>query len=132
MSLDDRLPSNRSFGTLFVIVFGALAAWQGWRGAQAWMAVWLALAGVTAAVTLARPRWLTPFNRAWMALGHALGRIVSPLVLGLMYAVLIVPVGLFMRLVGRDAMQRRFTSAPTYWLAREDGSIAPERFKNQF
>ncbi len=132
MPHEHRLPSNRSFGTLFVFVFALLATWQGWRGAQVWMLFWLCLAAVTAAVTLLRPQWLTPLNRAWMKLGHLLGRIVSPLVLGIMYAVLIVPVGLVMRIVGRDVMHRRFESKPSYWLERTDGVMSAERFKNQF
>ncbi len=96
------------------------------------MLFWLGLAVVTASVTLLRPQWLTPLNRGWMALGHLLGRIVSPLVLGLMYAVLIVPVGLVMRVVGRDVLHRRFESKTSYWHERADGVLSAERFKNQF
>ncbi len=126
------LPSNRSFGALFVFVFGLLATWQGWRGTQVWMLFWLGLAVITASVTLLRPVWLTPFNQAWMALGFLLGRIISPLVLGIMYMVLIVPVGLVMRIMGRDIMHLRRESKASYWHERTDGMMSAERFKNQF
>ncbi len=126
------LPSDRAFGTLFIIVFALLAAWQYWLENHAWAKFWLSMNIVTAGITIVRPRWLAPFNRAWMALGYLLGRIVSPLVLGIMYAVLIVPVGLVMRIVGRDVMHRRFESKPSYWLERTDGVMSAERFKNQF
>lgn len=132
MQNETRYPSNRSFGTLFILVFALLAFWQGWQGARSRMLVWLGLACVTAGVTLLRPDWLTPLNRAWMALGHLLGRIVSPVVLGLMYIVLIVPVGLVMRLFGRDALHRRFTTDSSYWQERSDGTVSPERFTHQF
>ncbi len=126
------LPSNRAFGALFILVFALLAAWQYWLGTLALATFWLSLAVVTAGITIVRPKWLAPFNRAWMALGYLLGRIVSPLVLGIMYAVLIVPVGLVMRIVGRDVMHRRYESKSSYWLERADGLISAERFKNQF
>lgn len=125
-------PSNRSFGGLFFVVFVLLAAWQAWRGTPLWMGVWLAAAVATGAVTLFRPRWLAPFNRAWMTLGDWLGRIVSPVELRVLYAVLIVPAGLVMRVIGRNVMPGPDPRAASYWLPREDGAMAPERFKNQF
>src|SRR5262245_51715545 len=78
------LPSNRSFGWTFtsvVILFGAYGLWHG--GAHSpWL---LALAAVTALVTLTREAWLTPLNRAWMKLGELLGKVVSPVVLGIIF-----------------------------------------------
>jgi len=127
-----KLPSNRSFGTLFIVVFAMLAAWQAWHGAHSWMIFWFSSAVVTGVVTLIRPSWLAPLNRAWMALGNLLGRIVSPVVLGVMYVIIIVPVGAIMRMLGRDAMHRRYSDAPSYWQPRGDGRMIPERFKNQF
>ena len=108
MKNNEKLPGNRSFGALFVVVFGLLAVWQGWRGAQDWMVMWASLA----AITLLTAESLTLLNRAWMALSHLLGRIVSPVVLGVMYAILIVPVGLFMKLIGRDVMHAQKLDEP--------------------
>lgn len=127
-------PGNRAFGALFVFVFAALALWR-WLAAGwgLWPKVWAALSVAVLVVTVVRPALLTPFNRAWMRLGDLLHRIVSPVVLGVMYVVLIVPVGLFMRLIGRDALRLKLSpKAPTYWLAREESAFSPERFKNQF
>lgn len=128
------LPSNRSFGALFVGVFVVLALWVWWRGAPLiWVWLWGAAASVTGAVTLVAPAVLAPLNRAWMTFGHLLNRVISPVVLGVMYAVLIIPVGLVMRLAGRDVLSlkiRRDTA--TYWKIRSDGVFAPDRFKNQF
>jgi len=132
MKNNEKLPSNRSFGALFIVVFGLLAVWQGWRGAQDWMLMWASLAAITLLTAVFRPESLTPLNRAWMALGHLLGRIVSPVVLGVMYAILIVPVGLFMKLIGRDVMHRKYSKDASYWCVRDDGEIKPDSFKNQF
>lgn len=126
---DHPIPSNRSFGMLFAFVFALLAVWQGWT---AWFWIWSLLAVLTFATTILRPSLLSPANRAWMKLGHLLGRVVSPIMLGVVYAVLIIPVGFVMRIIGRDIMYRRFTSATSYWVQRKDPGFSPEQFTNQF
>ena len=125
-------PSNRSFGRLFTVVFTLLGVYTLWRGRTVypWM---LALAGLTAAVTMARPEWLAPFNRAWMAFGALLHRVVSPLVLGIVFYGVFTPFGLTMRLAGRDSMKRRFVpAARTYWVEREPPGPAADSFRDQF
>jgi hypothetical protein len=126
------LPSNRSFGWTFTGLFIVVGAYGLWRGGAAlsWL---LALAALSAAVTLAREAWLTPLNRAWMKLGELLGRVVSPLVLGLIYFAVFTPVGVVMRLCGRDALCRRFDrAAPTYWVTRDPPGPAQDSFRNMF
>lgn len=128
------MPSNRSFGSLFVFVFSLLAAWLWYRhGWYFWSIMWTGCAFATLLLTLLAPDILTPFNRAWMRLGFLLNRIVSPVVLGVMYGVLIVPVGLWMKLVGRDALLIKQTlSLTTHWRQRKRPNIVPDDFKNQF
>jgi hypothetical protein len=126
------LPSNRSFGWTFACIFVVLGAYGLWRGgaAQSWL---LALAVLTAAVTLTREAWLAPLNRAWMRFGELLGRVVSPLVLGVMFYGLFTPVGMVMRLAGRDAMARRFEPGlKTYWLTRDPPGPADDSYRNMF
>jgi Saxitoxin biosynthesis operon protein SxtJ len=126
------LPSNRSFGWTFTAIFLVAGAYGLWRGghALAWL---LPLAVLTAAVTLTREAWLTPLNRAWMRLGEALGRVLSPLVLGAIFYGLFTPVGLAMRLAGRDAMARRFEPGlKSYWLKRDPPGPAEDSFRNMF
>jgi hypothetical protein len=127
-----RLPSNRSFGWTFTGIFLMAGAYGLWRGGAAlpWL---LALGVLTAAVTLMREAWLTPLNRAWMRLGELLGRVVSPLVLGLIFFGVFTPVGVAMRLCGRDAMARRFDPRlKTYWLKREPPGPSDDSYRNMF
>ena len=126
------LPSNRSFGTLFVVVFALLGAYGWWRG-SAFYGFALALSAVTLVLTLAKPDWLAPANRAWMKLGELLNRIVSPIALGIVFYGVLTPMALVMRLIGRDAMQRRFDpSAGTYWIERKPPGPDPSGLPNQF
>ena len=126
------LPSNRSFGWTFTGIFVIVGAYGLWKGgaAQSWL---LALAALTAVVTLTRDTWLTPLNRAWMALGELLGRVVSPVVLGVIFYAVFTPVGYAMRLFGRDAMARKFdAAAPSYWVKRDPPGPADDSYRNMF
>jgi hypothetical protein len=119
------LPSNRSFGWTFTTVFALVALF-----AYPWL---IAVAALTAAVTLTRAHWLMPLNRAWMKLGEVLHHVVSPLALGLIYFAVFTPVGLVMRLAGRDALSRRFEPArPTYWVRREPPGPKDDSFRDMF
>ena len=120
-----QLPSNRSFGWTFTVVFALIALF-----AYPWL---LALAALTAAVTVVRDQWLEPLNRAWMRFGALLNRIVSPVVLGLIYFTVFTPVAVVMRLAGRDAMCRRFEPAkPSYWVTREPPGPREDSFRDMF
>lgn len=126
------LPSNRSFGWTFTGIFVIAGAYGLWKGGAAlsWL---LALAAVTALVTLTRDTWLTPLNRAWMAFGELLGRVVSPIVLGLIFFGVFSPVGYVMRLMGRDAMARAFDpAARSYWIERNPPGPADHSYRNMF
>ena len=132
MPQDLPLPTNRSFGRLFTIAFGLLAALAWWRGRASF--VWLAaIALLFAIVTLLRPDWLAPLNRAWMAFAHLLNKIVSPIVLGVLFFLVVTPFGLAMRLAGKDLMRRTFDrAARSYWIERRPPGPPPESLKEQF
>ena len=126
------LPSNRSFGTLFVVVFALLGAYSWWRGGAVFP--WaFGLSALTLAVTLAKPDWLAPANRAWMKLAELLNRVVSPVVLGVIFYGMFTPIAWGMRRAGRDAMHRRFEpAARTYWVERDPPGPDPAGLPNQF
>jgi hypothetical protein len=126
------LPSNRSFGWTFAGVFFAAGVWDLWRGGAElpWL---IALATLIAVVTLTRAQWLTPLNRAWMKLGELLGHVVGPIVLGAIFFAIFTPVGLVMRLAGRDAMKRRWEpGSASYWVKRDPPGPPDDSFRDMF
>ena len=126
------LPSNRSFGWTFTGIFVIAGVYGLWKGGAAlpWL---LPLAALTALVTLTRDTWLAPLNRAWMALGLLLGRVVSPFVLGVIFYGVFTPVAWVMRLAGRDAMCRRLDpAAASYWVKRDPPGPADDSYRNMF
>lgn len=124
--------SNRSFGLVFAAVFAIIALWPLLDRAapRAWAL------GVSAAFVVAA--WLVPGvlawpNRQWMKLGLLLGRIVSPVALGILFYGVFAPMGLVMRLAGKDPLRtRRDGGAPSYWIERRPPGPPPDSMTNQF
>jgi hypothetical protein len=124
--------SDRSFGWVFTAVFLIIAAWPLLSGSRPrWWA--LGVASAFALVTLARPGLLAGMNRLWTRLGVLMGKVVSPIALGLLFYAVFTPMGLVMRLVGKDPLRLRLDrQADTYWIPREPPGPPPTSMTNQF
>lgn len=126
------LPSDRSFGWTFAVVFALVSAWALWRG-HAWWTWTGGAAAAFAAVAVAVPRVLRPLNVVWMKFGALLHRFVSPVILGAIYFLVFTPVALVMRAAGRDALERRFEAGRrSYWVPRDPPGPKVENFPQQF
>jgi hypothetical protein len=124
--------SNRKFGFTvggILVVLGALPLLK--RHPPS-----LTLAGIGAALVLfawAFPAALGPLNKLWMRLGDWLHRIVSPLVLGIVFFAVVTPMGLIRRIFHRDPLHLRFRKdLASYWRQRAQGELTPQSLKNQF
>ncbi len=127
-----RGPSDRSFGWVFTIFFALVGGWPAWHGrpVRAWA---LALSAAFALVTVARPALLGPANRLWMRFGLLLSRIVNPIVTAVFFYVVITPVGLLLRLSGKDPLRlRRDPAASSYWIERRPPGPEPDTMSHQF
>lgn len=113
------LPTNRSFGYLFFLVFLIAGGYFLIDGNLIASASFSFLAFFMLAVSLFRPSVLDPFNRYWMKFGFLLGRIVSPLVITVIYFVMIVPIGLLGRVAGRDELRLRAKGNTSFWVKRD-------------
>ena len=127
------LSSNRSCGLLFTLVFLIMAAYAWFSGySTQWVQIWLVISGIFLAFALLFPVALTLFNKMWFALGLLLGKVVSPIVLGVLFFILITPVAIGMRLFGRDALLIKKRTVSSYWIDRDPPGPKPESFKDQF
>ncbi len=119
-----QMPSDQSFGWTFTGVFALVSFFQPWL---------LALAAITALVTLVRSHWLTPLKHAWMKFGALMHHVVSPVIMGVIFFGVFTPVRSAMRAFGRDAMKRRFEpKAPSYWERRDPPGPADDSFRDMF
>jgi hypothetical protein len=124
--------SDRSFGIVFAAVFLIVAVVPWFFGGifRAWA---LVVAAGFLVAALAFPSTLAPLNRLWTRFGLLLHRIVSPIVLGIMFFLVVTPIGLLMRLFGKDPLRlERDASAGSYWIPREPPGPPPESLKDQF
>ena len=82
---------------------------------------------------LALPRALSALNRGWMQLGLLLNRIVSPLAIGIVYYLALVPTALLMRVFGKLPLQLKYDpEAASYWIARKPPGPDPQTMNDQF
>jgi len=127
------LSSERKFGLMFAAFFCLLGVRAFWHHRPtAPLLLLLALLCLLAAVLL--PQILAPLTKAWFLLGNAMGKIVSPIVLGAIFFLCITPVGLLQRLMGRDSLKMRAKSrhVSSHWIDREPPGPDASSFKNQF
>jgi hypothetical protein len=89
---------NTEFGLVLVLVACVLAYWLGGR-------VFIAIAGSLSLLTLVVPTLLTPFTALWFGLSRLLGKVSSTILLSLVFFVIVTPVGLFRRWLGKDSLK---------------------------
>lgn len=126
----DKVGSERNFGLVFAVVFALVGLWPilGGNGMRIWA---LAVAAVFVLLAFVRPSVLRPLNLAWFRFGLLLGRIVSPVVMALIFFVAVTPTALIMRMFGKDVLRLRFDrEAESYWIGRDDDPATS--MKNQF
>lgn len=124
--------AERQFGVVFAAFFTLLALWPLRHGEplRAWA---LVAAGAMLVLALAWPAALKWPNRLWLKLGESLHRVTSPIAVGLIYVIAIVPFGVAMRLAGKDPLRLRWApKESSYWIRRDPPGRADERMKRQF
>ena len=124
--------SDRAFGLTFAVVLAILAAVSVWRAGSSWPYT-LTAAGIIAGIALVRPALLAPLNRGWMKFGLLVNRITTPVILGLLFILMITPIGLIMRMAGKDPLRLKGDpDAESYWVERAPPGPSPETMTNQF
>lgn len=127
-----KLPTDRSFGFTFAVVFALIGGWLTWK-AHRFGVGFLAAAGLFALIAIVAPKLLHGLNVVWMRFGALLNQVVSPIIMGVIFFGVFAPVGLLFRLRGRDALRRKFEPESTsYWIPRDppgpDGKSLPRQF----
>ena len=124
--------SDRSFGIVFGVVFFIIALWPLFSSGG--VRVWATIASAAFfVVAFALPGILAPLNRLWTRFGFLLHHIVSPVVLGILFYLFVTPMGLVMRLFGKDFLHLRFDqSSRSYWVERNPPGPKPDSLNNQF
>ena len=123
-----KLSSNRSFGVVFFIVFLLIGLYPLLKGND--LRIWsLIISFIFLALGLINSKILTPLNRLWFKFGLLLGRFMSPLIMGIIFFVVVTPIGIIMRLLKKDLLNLKYNKKETYWI---DKTSPKSKMKNQF
>ena len=113
-----KMSSNRNFGLVFSVFFLILGLWPLIYGED--LKVWLVIISIVFLILgLIKSKILTPLNIIWYKLGIKLGAFVAPVVMGIVFFLVVTPIGLFMKLIGKDLLNIKFNNKKeTYWIKR--------------
>ena len=129
MKEKEKLPSNRNFGIVFFIVFVIIGLWPLLANNEIrnW-SIFISL--IFLFLGLINSKLLNPLNRIWFNFGIILGKIISPIIMGIIFYLVVTPTGLIMRFLRKDILRLKFDKkSRSYWIEKNNSK---SRMKNQF
>ena len=124
-----KLGSNRSFGIVFFIVFVLIAIYPLIN--QGEVRIWsLIISFLFLFLGLLNSKILTPLNKLWFRFGLFLGKIISPIIMGVIFFLVVTPIGLLMRFFGKDVLNLKLNKKKSSYWIEKDGPKS--KMKNQF
>ena len=125
---DIKIGSNRRFGIVFFVVFLIIATFPLMNGDE--LMLWsLTISVVFLFLGLINSKILNPLNKLWFKFGIFLGKIISSLVMGIIFFLVVTPIGLLMRLLNKDLLKLKFNNNSSYWIEKNEPK---SKMKNQF
>lgn len=130
---DDQKPgSEKGFGLVMAVAFSAIGGWQVWHGRD-WGYLLLGIATTLLLLAFTAPHLLRSLNRLWFKFGLLLHMITNPLIMGLLFFLTLLPIGLLMRAFGKRPLALNFDpAAESYWIRRSPPGPSGESYKRQF
>ena len=129
MNKNEKLPSNRNFGVVFFVVFLIIGLWPLLKiGEIRYWSVFISV--IFLLLGLINSYLLSPLNKIWFNFGKLLGKIISPLIMGVIFFLVVTPIGLIMRALGKDILSLKYNEkSKSYWIEK---SGTKRKKKNQF
>ena len=123
-----KISSNRSFGIVFFVVFFLIAIYPKLNEGD--IRIWsLIISIIFLILGLLDSKILSPLNKIWFKFGIFLGKIISPLVMAIIFFLVVTPIGLLMRFFGKDVLNLKFNNDKSYWVEKKGPK---SKMKNQF
>ncbi len=123
-----KLSSNRSFGIVFFVVFLLIAFYPlvNDRSIHVWS---LIISLIFLTLGIINSSILSPLNKIWFKFGILLGKIISPLVMGIIFFIVVTPIGILMKILKKDLLNLKYTNNKSYWIEKNEPK---SKMKNQF
>lgn len=126
--MNTKIGSNRNFGIVFFIVFLLISLWPLLNNED--LKSWSLIVSVIFLILgMLNSRFLSPLNMIWFKFGIFLGKIVSPLIMGVIFFAVVTPIGLLMRVFNKDLLNLKINNKNTYWIKKTEPK---SKMKNQF
>ena len=123
-----KISSNRSFGVIFFVVFLLIALYPLINNGE--VRLWSLITSIIfLTLGLLNSKFLNPFNKLWFKFGIILGKIISPLIMGIIFFIVVTPTGIIMRLFKKDLLNLKYNTKESYWI---DKTGPKSKMKNQF
>ena len=126
------LPENKKFGFFFSFIFLLACTYFYLTANQSLAYIFLSLSFLFLSVSLYKPQILKPLNKLWFQFGMLLSRIISPIVLGIIFFIILSPVAMLTRAFGRDILKLKKGNDNSYWRQRLKSDFEKQSFTNQF
>ena len=125
---DIKISSNRSFGIVFFIVFLLIAFYP--LISQGEIRIWSVLISLFFLILgIINSKILTPLKKVWFKFGIYLGKLISPVVMGIIFFLVVTPIAFLMRMLKKDLLNLKFNKNSSYWIEKTDPKST---MKNQF
>ena len=125
---DIKISSNRSFGLVFFVLFLVIGLWPLINNNE--IKIWsIAISVVFLVLGLLNSKLLLPLNKLWFKFGLLLGKIISPLVMVIIFFLVVTPIGYLMRMLKKDLLNLKFNNEKSYWIEKNEPK---SKMKNQF
>ncbi len=125
---DVKIGSNRSFGIVFFVVFLLIGLYPLINADS--VRIWSVIISLIFLILgLMNSKILNPLNKLWFKFGILLGKIVSPLVMGIIFFLVVTPIGILMKILKKDLLNLKFNNKETYWIEKNEPK---SKMKNQF
>ena len=125
---DIKISSNRSFGVVFFVVFLLIAFYPLLNNNE--IRLWSLIISVLFLILgILNSKILSPLNKVWFKFGLLLGKIISPIIMGVIFFLVVTPIGFIMKLLGKDLINLKFNNEKSYWIQKTGPK---SKMKNQF
>ena len=123
-----KIGSNKGFGIVFFTVFFIISIWPLLSGNE--IRYWsLVISVVFLILGIINSKILTPLNKVWFKIGILLGNIISPIIMGIIFFLVVTPTSLIMKILGKDLLNLKKNAKNSYWIEKKNQN---SRMKNQF
>ncbi len=123
-----KLPSNKSFGLVFFVVFLLIAIYQ-YKANASINFVLITISLSFLFLGIINSKILTPLNKLWMKFGLLLGKVVAPIVMGIIFFLVITPISLILKIFNKDVLNLKKNNTNSYWIEKDKIN---SKMKNQF